>query len=126
MNRRAFLKRFGIGVTAALVLASLPEAAIRSLTTEQAAKRLACEYLRKVYNEYCRQHPGAYPVRMEVGRELFDAYEGELQANERFVRRTVGEFDVIDTSPGLMFKGAEVRPVGRGWLATVTREAHVS
>lgn len=84
LNRRVFLQRFGIGVGAALTLASLPATAINALTTEQAAKRIACEFLRKRYNDYVGGNWNRIPLSMAVPQGLYDAFEGELEANERF------------------------------------------
>jgi hypothetical protein len=116
MNRRAFLKRFGIGVSAALALASLPETAIRGLSVADAGQRCAIEYLRKVYNDYMRGRSAcAYPRRIEVGEELFAAYEGEITFFERFC--AVGEESL--SVRNLKFKAATVYPSGSGWVARV-------
>jgi hypothetical protein len=115
LNRRAFLKRFGIGVAAACALASLPVSAVEALTLPEAGKRIACEYLRKIYNDWCQAHPGQRPTRMEAGQELFEAFEGELIAHERFLC-------VADAERGprnLMFKAARLDCVGRGWQVRV-------
>jgi len=104
MNRRSFLQRFGIGVSAALALAALPVEAIQALTTEQAAKRLACEHLRRIYNAWCSAHRGEQPCVLYVSRGLYEAYEGEITASERYVRSS-GD---LQGSRGLMFKGAWV------------------
>lgn len=113
MNRREFVKRFGIGLSAACALASIPVSAVEALTTVEGAKRIACEYLRKVYNEHSRGAPMNHPRRMEAGRELYEAFEGELVANERFCS---GDDPYLT---GLMFKGARVECVGAGWTARV-------
>ena len=116
MNRRDFLGRFGIGVSAALALASLPPAAIDGLSTLEAAKLCASEYLRKIYNEHANGRLDQCPRRMEAGRELFEAYEGELVANIRFCQSIEPP-----GPPNLMFKGARVDCVGRGWTARVVQ-----
>ncbi len=114
MNRRTFLQRFGIGVSAALALAALPASAIQALTTEQAAKRCAIEYLRKAYTDHVRgksvsQHPRAF----YVSQGLYDAYEGEIVANQRAMESARWEH----TRQGLMFKGSKVEAKAelRGW-----------
>jgi hypothetical protein len=117
MNRRDFLKRFGVGVAAAAALAQVPVAVVQALDTAEAGKRLACEYMRRVYNEFSRGRGLAgLPRRMFVSPGLFEAYEGELMANERFV--VVG-FDDPGSPRVLCFKGARVSadPSMRGWSA---------
>ena len=86
MNRRGFLQRFGIGLAGALALAQLPASAVEALTQPDAARLLACEYLRKRYNEFARgRSVWDQPERIEVSRGLFEAFEGELVATQRFV-----------------------------------------
>jgi hypothetical protein len=115
MDRRAFLKRFGIGVSAALALASLPVSAIEGLSVADAAKRCACEYMRKVYNDWCRTNPGRIPTRLEAGVELFEAYEGELVACERFTASVER-----DNVRHLTLKATPFYPVGHGWTLHIT------
>ena len=112
MNRRGFLQRFGIGVGAALALASLPKAAIAALTNEQAAKRCACEYMRARYLTHVREQMASHapgikfymPNHLRVSPGLYAAYEGELLACERYTAVDArGGWDA-----GLMFKGARV------------------
>jgi hypothetical protein len=113
LNRRAFLKRFGIGVAAACALASLPVSAVEALTLPEAGQRIACEDLRKVWLDWCRAHPGQMPTRMEAGLELFEAFEGEIVVCMRF-------HAVESCGPrNLMFKGARMDCVGRGWQVRV-------
>jgi hypothetical protein len=112
LNRRSFLKRFGIGVTAALALASLPASAVEHLSEPEAAKRIACEYLRKVYNEWAKAHGNKGPSRMECGVELFEAFEGELIVNQRFT--VEGQHD---GTRYLAFKGSKLSATGHGWRA---------
>jgi hypothetical protein len=101
VNRRGFLKRFGIGLGAALTLAALPASAVEALTVADAGRRCACEYLRKRYNDYMRgksYHDA--PLAMFVSPGLFAAFEGELTANERFIS---GSHEPMERH--LMFKG---------------------
>jgi hypothetical protein len=118
LSRRTFLQRFGIGVGAALALASLTEAAVDGLTELQAANRCACEYLRKIYNDtshawFRAQGGPQHPERLYVSRGLYDALEGEFQANERFMSARPAH----PSQPHLMFKAAEVYadPTLTGW-----------
>lgn len=94
MNRRAFLKRFGIGLSAAVALAAVPVEAIRSLTVDEAGRRLACEHMRRIYNEACRGRLGVHPTEMRVSSGLLTAYEAELICNERFIteRKVQGRY----------------------------------
>ena len=120
MNRRSFLQRFGIGVSAALALAALPVEAIQALTTEQAAKRLACEHLRRIYNAWCDAHHGQQPALICVSRGLYDAYSAELRACERV---TTADTWTQDT-PDLMFKGTRLRAVTsvQGWDVSISAQ----
>jgi hypothetical protein len=99
VNRRAFLKRFGIGLGSALALAHLPAAAVEGLSVEAAGKRIACEILRTIFNAYVAKagHP---PASIAVGRTLFEMYESELVAAERFVAA-----DAPAGWDALLFKG---------------------
>jgi hypothetical protein len=109
MDRRGFLKRFGIGLTAALVLAKLPEAAVQALTTTEAAKRCAIEYMRQCYNAHVREQMASHapgqrfyrPNHMHVSPGLYTAYEGELVACERYCSGDPRD----NWDRGLMFKG---------------------
>lgn len=104
MNRRGFLQRFGIGVTAALALAALPEAVVAHLSTPELAKRCACEYMRTAYNR-SRGLNGA-PALMWVSPGLYRAYEGELLMNERF--RITEDVRDLEGPRWLVFKATRV------------------
>ncbi len=104
MNRRGFLKRFGIGLGAALTLAALPASAVKALTLPEAGKRLAIEYMLRRYREMARgRRADTLPSRMRVSPGLFAAYMGELTVNERFCSGIFSEFAALPQ--GLMFKG---------------------
>ena len=114
MNRRGFLQRLGLGVTGALVLAHVPAKIVQVVVGEDTARLYACEYLRKVYNDYAKGRPlNEYPRQMIAGRELFQTYEGELSQMQRFT--VYGE----DFGQCLMFKGVPLRSKGAGWYAKV-------
>lgn len=113
-SRRGFLRRLGIGTVGVLALASVPAALVKTVGLGEHARLYACEHLRKVYNAYAKGRPASqHPKAMVCGRELFEAYEGELLANQRFTPHHYGPST-------LMFKGAEMRAAGRGWYAKVT------
>lgn len=113
MNRRGFLKRFGIGLGAALTLAALPKAAVAALSNTEAAKRCAIEYMRATYNAHVREQmvsraPGQrfyMPNRMHVSPGLYAAYEGELVACERYTASDARD----GWNAGLVFKGTRVK-----------------
>ena len=116
VSRRAFIQRFTVGVVGALALAHVPAAVVKAVGLTEPARRYACEYLRKVYYDAMRGNPASQcPRRMEAGRELFEAYEGELIACERFTSTA----DSYSGPPELLFKGARLQCVGRGWTARV-------
>lgn len=108
MNRRAFITRLAsatVGVAAVLhvpasVLAPTPAAA-------RFIRDGAIERLRAAYLAYQRKH-GDWPDVIVVGRELYEAYEGELVACQRFMSTQFGH-------RSLMFKGAAVLEGGAGW-----------
>jgi len=119
VNRRGFLKRFGVGVTAALALAAVPKAAIAALDTVQAGKCLALQYMRKVYNEYSAKHR-AFPRLLHVSPGLHAAFESELLPCERFCVAGGVSGDTAFKN-ALKFKGAAVTidPALRGWQMRV-------
>jgi hypothetical protein len=114
MDRRSFLRKLGYGAVATLAVAHVPAAVVKSIGLAEPARDYAIETLRKVYIAHCKSHPGisGVPQRIHAGRELFESYESELIAIERFTWRAA-------PINSLTFKGAVVIPVGRGWRAEV-------
>ena len=112
MNRRGFLGALATGLVGACVATKIPTAILPA----PVRTRAACEFLRKAYNDYSGGQVGRHPREMFVGRELFEAFEGELIANERFV---TFDTDAGYQDPALRFKGAKVRPEGRGWTVRI-------
>ena len=113
MDRRGFLKRFGIGLAAACALAAVPEAVVKALAPAEAARRLACEHMRREWLGYMRgKRAEQCPRELRVSQGLYTAYKGELQSCERY---TSG--DAPDRAPSLLFKAARVivAPDVRGW-----------
>lgn len=113
MNRRGFLGLLARGAVGVCVVAKIPTA----LLPAQVRTRAACEFLRKAYNDFHGGRMDRMPREMYAGRELYDAYEGELAANERFGANgpSAGGF----RREGLMFKGVMLRPEGRGWTVRI-------
>lgn len=116
MNRRSFLQRVCGGVVATLVVAKLPT----QWLPEPVRVNAACEFLRKAFNEWRHDRiqagasfSDAIPQRMTAGRELFEAYKGELIPNMRFMSVDAGY--PFARTPSLMFKGVRLEPVGQGW-----------
>jgi len=108
-SRRGFLGLLATGAVGACVAAKIPTAFLPA----KVRTRAACEFLRDAYMAHYKSR-GVYPREMRVGRELFEAFEGELVVHERFV-----EAWVDDGKPyrrGLAFKGARVYEEGRGWV----------
>ena len=103
VNRRAFLKRFGIGLSAALTLAALPASAVEALTVTEAGKKCAIAFLLQRYREHLRGSRGSEMyLTMHVPSGLFTAYEGDLTINQRFVS---GSTATHLNPRHLMFKG---------------------
>ncbi len=111
MNRRSFLSRLGTGAVAALALAHVPAAVIDAIGLHQLSADRIREQMRRIYNEHARGGIRNHPREIQMGREAFDTFEGQLLANERFIK--------YEQEPSgertLMFKAATVRPVGAGW-----------
>lgn len=111
LTRRGFLERLGIGLVATAALVAIPTRVLQSAGLTEPARRYAIEYLQKIFSEHHRGDWHRLPTVIHVGRELCDAYEGELAPDARFV--------ATDYAFALCFKGARVVPVGRGWTAKV-------
>ncbi len=87
-------------------------------------------YLTMRFNEFCKgtgtKH---WPVEIQAGRDLFDKYEGSLQAYQRFVltepsnkasESNWGASAKLD-HPALMFKCSKMyREAHSGWGLTLT------
>jgi hypothetical protein len=121
-SRRGFLGLLATGAVGACVAAKIPTA----LLPQPVRTRAACEFLRKAYNDACERARIEgwptngewrwHPHEMYAGRELYEAFEGELIANERFVMANTD-----DRGESLMFKGARLFPEGRGWTVRIAR-----
>lgn len=110
LTRRGFLGLLATGAVGACVATKLPTGWL----PEPVRRRAACEFLRREHNAWVAAHRGeglVFPQRMTAGRELFEAYEGELLANELF---TAYDTD-WRTNPSLRFKGTNLYSVGEGW-----------
>lgn len=106
INRRQFLARCSTGLVGAALLTRLP---LKYLSTE--TKRIAAtEYLSKHWHNYVKGK-GRGNFDMAAGGALFDAFEGELIANQRFVSHETGA-----AGHALMFKAHRLyRNHDRGW-----------
>lgn len=112
MNRRLFLRRVGLGVTGAMVLAHLPATVVKAVVGPETTRRYAAAYLTKLYNDHCRgKGPASHPKVIEAGQELFEAYESELPSIHRWS-------DSKDLG-SLKFKVTTLRQGGPGWYARV-------
>jgi hypothetical protein len=67
--------------------------------------------MRAEWMAWTKAHPGQYPKAMYVGSDLFEMYESELIACERFTDSA----DAFPSEPSLKFKSATVRARGRGY-----------
>lgn len=76
----------------------------------------AKEYLRNLYIDHSAGVAMNHPRRIEAGRELFEAYEGELIALKRVVDADVEDAPAVRR---LVFAAAQVECVGEGWTARV-------
>lgn len=110
-SRRGFFGLLATGAVGACVATRVPTWVL----PEPVRRRAACEFLRRAYNDHARgKGVDRMPREMYVGRELYEAYWGELLTHERFVAVTY-EPDVPG-SEWLAFKCARVIPRGHGWL----------
>lgn len=117
MNRRTFLRRFSVGVVATAALASIPASALQSIGLGDAAQDWAIKKLTKAYNDYWRAHRKT-PREFIIGRDLFDAFEGQLIVHHRFVFASNVTDGPIPDSYSLCFKSCRVRWEGRGYEIT--------
>lgn len=111
MNRRGFLSLLATGAVGACVAAKVPTGWL----PEPVQRYAACEFLRKAYNDFSRGRFGQRPREMFAGRELYEAFEGEIIANQRYVLTPYK----ICKGESLMFKGLRLRPEGRGWTVRI-------
>ena len=108
MNRRAFLKALTTAVVGTAVALEVDPSWMPTATLQ---RETALTYLRRGFNEWVSAHRRA-PRFLDVGRELFEAAEGEMLACMRFCP---GDADSLNGPRMLMFKGARMHEVGRGW-----------
>jgi hypothetical protein len=118
MKRRRFLQLLAGGVVGTAAVLHAPG---WILSSTKPGRRLACEYLRGQYAAFAVAHRKA-PYRIEVGKDLFEALEQELVANERFIERlpTLREQYEAMLPEHLLFKAARVLPTGPGWTVQLT------
>lgn len=99
MNRRAFLGRLSAGVVGTCVAANLPTAWLPASVRSAAAR----EFLRREYNAWVGRY-GVHPSLIVADTRLYEAYESELVAIERF---SVGRGP---RRGALIFKGTPIVP----------------
>jgi hypothetical protein len=108
VDRRSFLRRLGVGTVAALALAHVPSAVIKSVGLAEPLQYRAASYLRNAIHQQARGRLSHYPKTVTVGRELYEALEGEMGKTMQFV----------DRHGNMLFKGVAVKLVGGGWYAS--------
>lgn len=114
LSRRGFLGLLATATVGACVAAKVPTGWL----PEPIQRLAACEYLRKHYNAWAngrREMPGG----LLAGRELFEAFEGEIAANMRFTTLDMADRGI----PSLLFKGCSLVADGRGWNVRVLSQA---
>lgn len=102
LGRRNF---FGAITTAVIGLAIAPKQLIFGGTPVVNKQWAISKYLGACYNEFCRGKRGQYPSRIYVSKWLYTAYEGELEARQRFVSTD----DLLAGNPSLLFKMSSIR-----------------
>ena len=112
MNRRTFLRRLGIGVVATAALASVPVSFVQSLGLTDAAQDWALKKLHKAWIDFYRAHK-TFPTEFVLGKDLWEAFEGQLTVAHRFEWR--GNPGVDGKYRVLAFKGCKVRWDGPGY-----------
>jgi hypothetical protein len=120
MKRRSFLQLLAGGIVGTAAVLHAPGWV---LSSTKPGRRLACEYLRGQYLAFVQAHQKP-PYRIEVCRDLFEALEHELVANERFIERLPtlrAKYEAM-LPEHLMFKAARVLPTGSGWDVVMTGE----
>jgi hypothetical protein len=106
VNRRSFLRHLIAGAATVAVATQVPVSFVKAVGLGEAVREKMIERLHRLYREQAIQ--GLQVVRFAVGSDAWQAYEGELQANYRFVAAD-------EPVSYLKFKGARVTRVGRGW-----------
>lgn len=110
LTRRGFIGLLSTGLVGACVVTKVPTGWI----PEPIRKRVACDYLRREFNAWVGAHKD-FPGGLIAGRELYEAFEGELIRNERFTLASARG----DGEPSLVFKGRRLKARGRGWTVRV-------
>lgn len=119
VNRRHFLKQFGISLTAACALAVVPEAVIKALSTVDAGRRCACDYLRAQFYAFVGGDGANLPLAMRVSPGLYAAFEREMLINTRFMVAVLRHGVSVTT-----FKNTPIvaSPDLSGWTVEFTRD----
>lgn len=108
MNRRNFLTRVAKGAAAAVVLAHVP---ISWAPAGQFRHYWALAYIDAEHKKFMRgKSIHEHPELILVGRDLYEAAEGEMIVNYRF---TTTDQEYRDRS--LMFRASILSYEGRGW-----------
>lgn len=109
-TRRGFFGALATATVGACIASRIPTAWL----PQPVKTRAACEFLRKAYNDYARgSGASGGPREMYAGRELYEAYESELIASQRFYWSWTTSEE--PTREWLAFKGARLFNEGRGW-----------
>ncbi len=105
MNRRGFFK----GVAAVLIATAVPASFVKTIAGPEATRGYCVDKLLKLWQAETKGHTGRR-VNFEVGRQFYEAFEGELLPMQRFSYK-----DALPTERYLAFKAGRVKQVGEGW-----------
>jgi hypothetical protein len=113
MNRRGFLRRLGIGAVGVAVAVSIPASVVKAVGLSEHARERMLDKMHAIYVDHAKR--GIRIREWHLGRDAFEAMEGELLLVERFVST---RYEGVNH---LMFKGGVALEHGRGWGIAVTK-----
>jgi hypothetical protein len=112
LTRRELFHRLALGLTGALVALNVPSRYVRKVINPSTLQESVSKTLTKAYNDLVRGTGSNHHARwLVVGKDLMDAFEGELMVLTRYV-----DLDMEDQGyRSLKFKSVTMVSDGPGW-----------
>lgn len=116
IERRGFLKSLTLGLVGGYMATSLPTGWLPTRIKQETALR----FLSMSWNLHTKGTGGASrPLEMFASRRVFESFEGEIQANQRFVPHDTFEMTGAQVKR-LAFKSAKLmNEETRGWYVRI-------
>lgn len=112
MNRRDFFHKIGLGIAGTLVVLKIPKEWIVEVIDPNTLKESVIATLTRAYFAYTKGTGYTHAPRyLIVGRDLMEAFEGELIPLQRYVDSQELKFGYKT----LMFKGITMIADSSGW-----------